>query len=147
MKKFLVAGFGFLLDVSANAQKTGVTKKTTAKPVAASSQVCKNENDSLSYAIGLSVANFYKQQGMPDLNPTLVAKAISDVMGKKKTVLSEEQANLALMSHSNPQLGKNVKTGENFLAKNKKNPNVKTTASGLQYEVITPFSCEDPATT
>jgi FKBP-type peptidyl-prolyl cis-trans isomerase len=40
------------------------------------------------------------------------------------------------MCHSNPQICVNVKDGEKFLAQNKKNPNIKTTPSGLQYEVV-----------
>ena len=147
MKNLLVAGSILLFAVSAQAQKAGAPKKTATKPAASSSVVCRNESDSLSYAIGLSVANFYRQQGMANLNPKMVAQAITDVMNKRKTVLSEDQANLALMSHSNPQLGHNVKTGESFLAKNKKNPNVKTTASGLQYEVITAGTGVRPAAT
>jgi FKBP-type peptidyl-prolyl cis-trans isomerase FklB len=85
----------------------------------------------------LSVANFYRQQGIK-LNTALISRALNDVVGKKKTLITDEQANLLFMCHQNPQICTNVKEGEAFLAKNKKDPKVKTTASGLQYEVITP---------
>ncbi len=50
--------------------------KTTAKP--AGTVVLKNAADSFSYAIGLSLASFYKQQGITDINNTLVTKALAD---------------------------------------------------------------------
>jgi FKBP-type peptidyl-prolyl cis-trans isomerase FklB len=137
MKKYLVAAFCLLFIGSASAQKPA-PKKTVSKPSATSTStpVLKTENDSLSYAIGLSVANFYRQQGVK-LNTTLVTKACNDVLTNKKPLLNDEQANLLFMCHSNPQLCAHVKDDEKFLAENKKKPNVKTTPSGLQYEVIT----------
>jgi FKBP-type peptidyl-prolyl cis-trans isomerase len=141
MKKFLLPVF-ILITVGASAQTTKpktVPKKTT--PVATSKPatpvVLKNLTDSVSYAIGLSVAKFYSQQGIQNLNANLVSRAINDVLGKRSELLTEEQANTAVMRLLNPGLFKNVEEGERFLEKNKKNPNVKTTASGIQYEVIT----------
>jgi FKBP-type peptidyl-prolyl cis-trans isomerase FklB len=105
------------------------------KTATSSTSVLKTKNDSLSYAIGLSVVNFYRQQGIK-LNTAMVTKACNDVLTNKKPLLTDEQANLVFMCHSNPQICTNVTEGENFLAKNKKNATVKTTPSGLQYEVI-----------
>jgi FKBP-type peptidyl-prolyl cis-trans isomerase len=140
MKKYFIAAFCFSLAGISNAQKTPAKKTTaktpTAKTTTTSTSVLKTKNDSLSYAIGLSVANFYKQQGIK-LNNVLVTRALSDIATQKKPLLSDEQANLVFMCHSNPQICKNVTEGETFLAKNKKNANIKTTPSGLQYEVIT----------
>jgi FKBP-type peptidyl-prolyl cis-trans isomerase len=67
----------------------------------------------------------------------LVTKACNDVLTSKKPLLTDEQANLLFMCHSNPTLCAHVKEDEKFLTGNKKNPNVKLTPSGLQYEVIT----------
>ena len=143
MKKYLVAGFCFLA-VAANAQKSA-PKKTPVKSPAVT-PVLKTNTDSISYAIGLSVVNFYKEQGIT-LNPTLVARAITDIKNDKKPLLTEEQSNLLFMCHSNPQLCEYVKKGEAFLAENKKKSNVKVTASGLQYEVITQGTGPKPAAT
>lgn len=134
MKKYLVAGLCFLV-ISAQAQKTTPKKAPVKKPVAAA-PVLKNSTDSMSYAIGLSVVRFYKEQGV-NVNPELVSKAITDIKNNKKPLLTEDQANLLFMCHSNPQLCEYVKSGEAYLAENKKNKNIKVTASGLQYEVIT----------
>ena len=40
----------------------------------------KNQTDSLSYSIGIMVASFYKQQGITNINDTMVNKAIKDKM-------------------------------------------------------------------
>jgi FKBP-type peptidyl-prolyl cis-trans isomerase FklB len=139
MKKYFIAAFCLSIVGVVNAQKT--TPKTVSKPkpkatATSSAPVLRSENDSLSYAIGLSVANFYRQQGIK-LNTTLVTKALNDITTGKKPLLTDEQANLVFMCHSNPQLCSYVKEGDRFLDANKKKPNVKVTPSGLQYEVLT----------
>jgi len=148
MKKCFLIAFSCIAFYS-YAQKT-TTKPVTAKPktttTSSSGTVLKTHNDSLSYAIGMSVANFYRQQGI-HLNTTLVTKACNDVLEKKKTLLSDDQANLVFMCHSNPQICSNVKEGEKFLVQNKKNANVKITPSGLQYEVVSQGSGVRPAAT
>jgi FKBP-type peptidyl-prolyl cis-trans isomerase FklB len=133
MKNYLIAGF-VLCSVAAQAQKPPA-KKPAPKP-AAPVKVLKTLTDSVSYAIGLNVAKFYGQQGINNLNPTLVARAINDVNGKRTELLTEDQANVAVMQLLNPELYKNIEKGEAFLAANKKNAGVKTTASGLQYQVL-----------
>lgn len=109
--------------------------KTTPAPV------LKNITDSVSYAIGLSVANFYKQQGIKNINATLVSKACNDVMGGKPTLFDETVANNVMnlyMSRMQEDKSKpRIDSGIAFLAKNKLRKEVKTTASGLQYEIIT----------
>lgn len=150
MKKCLVAASCFFV-LFANAQKTiskkPVTKSTTKKlPVKTLNRTLKNEIDSMSYAIGLSVANFYKQQGV-NLNVACVQQALNDVASNKKTLLTEEQANLVFMCHSNPQLCAHVKEDEKFLTENKRNPKIKTTASGLQYEILTQGTGARPSET
>lgn len=147
MKKYFAVAFCLVLIGVANAQKPA-PKKVATKPAATTSslQSLKTENDSLSYAIGLSVANFYRQQGIK-LNTSIVSKACNDVLSNKKPLLTDDQANLLFMCHSNPQLCAHVKQDEKFLVENKKKQNVKTTASGLQYEVITQGSGMRPNAT
>jgi FKBP-type peptidyl-prolyl cis-trans isomerase len=133
MKKILTCTVAAFTLATAYAQKP----KPVAKPVSA----FKNLDDSVSYAVGVSVANFYKQQGFTSLNANMVAKAINDGLGGKKLLLNEAACNSALtIYHNKTQSQKSkgrIAEGEAFLAKNKTRPGVKTTASGLQYEVIT----------
>jgi FKBP-type peptidyl-prolyl cis-trans isomerase FklB len=137
MKKlFFIFLSGIALTASAQVKKTTPAAKTTA-PV----KVLKNLNDSASYAIGLSVINFYKQQGITSLNTALVSKAINDALANRKLLLTDEQANSCVMTLMNQKQEAKSKTtiveGQKFLAQNKNKPGVQTTASGLQYEVIT----------
>jgi len=135
MKKYFVAALllpGFAVQAQKGAPKkaaTPVKKTTAANPM-------KNLQDSVSYAIGLQVANFYSQQGVKNLNGNLVARAIADVYSKKQPLLNEDQAQNAVMRLLNPDLFTHIEKGEKFLAANKKKAGVTTTASGLQYEVI-----------
>jgi len=137
MKQLLVAGALFV-GLAAHAQNTGTKKATPtpAKPTAAANSL-KNQSDSISYAIGAMVANFYKQQGIRNINSNMIAKAVSDVYSDRKVLLSESECNSIVMLAMNPELKKNIEAGEKFLAENKKKPGVKTSPSGLQYEVLT----------
>ena len=131
MKKLLIAGL-VIFSLSAEAQKTPSKKIVANKTV----KPLKNLTDSASYAIGLSVANFYKQQGFKNLNTALIAKAINDVQSNGKVLLNEAEANEVIMFYINPNLRKNIEEGRAFLATNKKKAGVKVTASGIQYEVL-----------
>lgn len=96
--------------------------------------------DSASYAVGLSVINFYKQQGISKLNSALVTKAMNDVLAGKKPLLDDAAANGVLnnfmMALQAEKSKPNIDAGQKFLAQNKTKPGVKTTASGLQYEIL-----------
>jgi len=136
MKKILIAAAVFI-SLTANAQKKPVLVK---KPITASSNVLKNLTDSASYAIGVSVANFYAQQGMKKLNAAMVSKAITDAMSGKKMLLNDNECNTVVMKFINQaqeaKAKPNIAAGQKFLAINKTKTGIKTTSSGLQYEVI-----------
>lgn len=136
------------VTLTAAAQKKPVPVKKTTSTTPASP--LKNLTDSASYAIGVSVASFYEQQGITNLNTSLVAKAINDVLGKKTLLLNDYQANSVMMKCINKaQEAKskpNIDAGEKFLAQNKSKSGVKTTASGLQYEVIKEGTGPKPTT-
>lgn len=142
MKQFLLFAFATISITSVQAQP-----KTIPKPVA---PVLKNISDSASYAIGVSVANFYKEQGMKTLNTALITKAIQDIMGNKTPAFDNNTANSVLNNfitqlHAEKSKG-TIQAGEKFLADNKKRTGVTTTATGLQYEVIKEGSGERPTT-
>jgi len=136
-------------SVSAGAQqKKPVPAKKPAPKPAAQTQPLKNMADSASYAIGMSVANQFKQmsdflreQGVTKVDTALLLRGITDGIKAKKTLMTDNDANTVIMNYlSKAQSLKaqpNIEAGEKFLAANKAKPGVKTTASGLQYEVIT----------
>lgn len=128
----LIVCFAVIGQLNAQPGKTPVTK-APVNPM-------KNLEDSASYAVGMSVAAFYKQQGLIKLNSNLVAKAIGDVLGNKKSLLDDATANTVLtnymMALQSLKSKPNIDAGEAFLKQNKTKAGVKTTASGLQYEVL-----------
>jgi len=107
----------------------------------------KTHKDSVSYAIGLNIGQNFKMQFI-DIDPLVLAAAINDVLQEKEGLMSEEQAQQVMMDYQTELMakqeeerqiqGEKSKTeGEEFLEKNKKKEGVQTTASGLQYKVIT----------
>lgn len=142
MKKSLLLLSVTLVIANAYAQQTKPVQKTnpaikTVTPV----NPLKNLEDSASYAIGVSVANYYKQMGVSQLNTTLISKAIKDVLGNNNALLDDNTCNNLMNTYLNKLMAEkskgNIEAGEKFLAENKKRPEVKVTESGLQYEVIT----------
>lgn len=130
------------------------TAQTAKKPVAPKKPVAaglalKNASDSFSYAIGLSLANFYKQQGISDINNQYVLKALTDVKNGKP-LLDENQANNCVMTRmqsiKSEKASGNKKAGEAFLAENKKKAGVITLPSGLQYQIIKEGTGAKPTT-
>jgi FKBP-type peptidyl-prolyl cis-trans isomerase len=140
MKKILFIAT-ILATVSVQAQKTTTAKPSTVKKPVATKLALKNLNDSASYAMGIAMASFYSQQGIKNINSALVAQAIKDVYAKKQTGITEANCNDVIMQLMNKaqvnKVSPAIKAGEDFLAKNKTRAGVKTTASGIQYEVIT----------
>lgn len=107
--------------------------------------------DSVSYALGLSLAQFYKQQGIRNINTSLITKAINDVMKGGKPQMTDEQMNMSITNYLQKMKSEKAsvakKAGETFLANNKKNAGVVTLPSGLQYQVITQGTGPKPAIT
>ena len=104
------------------------------------------DDQKASYYIGLNIAKNMKQEGFK-VDADLLAQAIKEEMEGKKKLMPEEEMNTFMQdfmqkqsekkqSEASVQAGENKKKGLDFLTKNKSNPKVKTTASGLQYEVL-----------
>ncbi len=133
MKKFLLVLF-VSVGVFAVAQVKKKVATTATKPV------LKTAVDSLSYALGMSAGNFYKQQGMLSLNTPLCSKGMNDALKSGKTLLNEQQANSVIMAfmqkESAEKAADNKKAGAAFLAANKNKPGVVTLPSGMQYMVL-----------
>ncbi|EWC41894.1 peptidyl-prolyl cis-trans isomerase [Stutzerimonas stutzeri KOS6] len=96
-----------------------------------------------SYGIGLNMGKSLAQEGMDDLDSQAVAQGIEDAIGKKEQKLTDEQLMEAfafLQTRAEERMtemnAKAVEAGKKFLEENAKRDGVKTTESGLQYEVI-----------
>jgi FKBP-type peptidyl-prolyl cis-trans isomerase FklB len=102
--------------------------------------------DSVSYAVGVLVAQNFKSQKVT-LNPEMVAKGFASVTSGGTLLINEQECqsvmNNFMMKNQQAQMAEQAKqyepnriAGEKFLADNKKKDSVITTASGLQYKVI-----------
>lgn len=119
------------------------TVKPVTKPVPKPVNILKTTIDSVSYVLGEVAAYHLTQQGLGEIKISNAAfvRAVNDILGKKKTLLDDVTANALLNNYMVKQQADKVKPaieeGAKFLAQNKLKPGVITTASGLQYQVIT----------
>jgi FKBP-type peptidyl-prolyl cis-trans isomerase FklB len=143
MKKLLlvVCLFVGVQSVMSQAKKptTTVAKVPTVKPAQPVSTL-KTMSDSVSYSLGVKIAQSLKTQGFDDLNFAMVQKAFTDIKNGAKPIMNDEAINQCLGQY---QAKKNAekslstkKEGLAFLAANGKRPGVITTRSGLQYQVL-----------
>ncbi len=95
-----------------------------------------------SYGIGTQIGNNMKQQNI-DIDTAALALGLNDAITGKELKLKPEEIQQALMKLQEMAIkkqtevaDKNKKDGQAFLDKNKGESGVKTTSSGLQYQVI-----------
>jgi len=107
------------------------------------------KEDTLSYAFGINTYNLLLQDSLV-LNPVAFARAMLDAADQKgfmddiiargyiyTYMNAREQSKIAKQAELNKIKYANlVAQGDSFLQKNKENPGVMVTASGLQYKVI-----------
>ncbi|MFM9005932.1 MAG: FKBP-type peptidyl-prolyl cis-trans isomerase N-terminal domain-containing protein, partial [Flavobacteriales bacterium] len=93
-----------------------------------------------SYGVGMSIAESLKQQDLSSLDLDRVLAGMRDIFNGDQTEMSPEEANLHIQrfldSQKHLKYDAVKKAGEAFLAGNAQRPEVQTTSSGLQYEVL-----------
>lgn len=111
--------------------------------------------DDLSYAMGFKTGQALKTQSVT-INPATFSQGLDDGYAGKQPSVSEEKMQIAIINMQN-QMAQNMKKqyqdmaqknkmeGKAFLEKNAKIPGIKTTASGLQYQIIDEGAGESPA--
>lgn len=107
--------------------------------------------DSLSYSIGVVVAQNLKNQGFVNVNHHIMSKAISDVLQNEDLFIPFTEADVYFKNEITRikiiQKEMNKQAGEEFLATNKTKEGVVTTESGLQYEVLVEGDGPSPSAT
>lgn len=112
--------------------------------------------DRISYALGLSMGNNFRASGIQELNVGDFADGVAAVFSgaKPKMTYNEAKAEIqqffsemeARQKAESAKLAEaNEAEGKAFLEKNKTRAGVKTTPSGLQYEVLTEGNGISPA--
>jgi FKBP-type peptidyl-prolyl cis-trans isomerase FklB len=141
MKHIMIAGVAaLLLVVQAGAEE--------AQPL-------KTQKDRISYVIGVDQIRNFKRQGI-DADLELVIRGMRDAASGGRLLIGEAESQKILADYSvelkakQAQLKKdlaekNKKAGAAFLAENKKQEGVVTTASGLQYKVLKAGTGKSPA--
>jgi FKBP-type peptidyl-prolyl cis-trans isomerase FklB len=108
--------------------------------------VLKDQQDKISYSIGVNLGSSIKQQTQQQglaLKPEIVAAGLRDALSGGKRLLSEQEVRetlLSLQRHMTArqaEMGeRNKKEGDAFLAENRNKAGVKTLPSGLEYQVL-----------
>ena len=135
--QLLIVGFTIILS-SCSGDKTNKTPET--------------EMEKISYSLGVNIASNVKSQGFDSLDVNALAKGCSDVLAGDSLDISEEDAMKLLQdffgklqANKQAELGDQAtQAGVEYLAKNATKEGVITTASGLQYEVLTKGSGVKP---
>jgi FKBP-type peptidyl-prolyl cis-trans isomerase FklB len=149
MKKLSIA-FAAILSVGSifaqtTAPSTPVKAATTETPIkvnpGTSKVVLKTAQDSASYAYGIVMAQNMKRQMNNELNTNLMLEGMNAAL-KEETLLIAQENCQNVYGNYNKQIqakaGEKVKVeGIKHLEMNKKKPGVMTTATGLQYEIMT----------
>ena len=115
--------------------------------ICSEAQELKTKNDSLSYAIGVDVANTFKRQNLA-INGEVFTRAVQAALADKASMSAEECGTFIrnyFMDESMRASRENKERGEAFLNKNKEAAGVVTLPSGLQYQVLQEGTGEKPA--
>lgn len=107
--------------------------------------------EKLSYALGLLIGHNLKGMNIDGLVTAEFTRAVEQVLKGEKAEMTEVQAQGMVQEFMKEQqeiAGREVReAGEKFLAENAKRDGVTTTASGLQYEVLTEAIGQKPVAT
>lgn len=153
MKKSIVVIAAFLIGFTSIAQKkkdlikeVAQLKANAIEMKAQLSEIEKakelNLNDSLqsfSYAFGVSIGNNLKTVGFDSIAYNAFSLALQDALkGEEKIALQEAQGIVqSTIQGMQEKIAKEQSAeGERFLAENGNKPEITTTASGLQYEIL-----------
>jgi FKBP-type peptidyl-prolyl cis-trans isomerase FklB len=158
---------GTLLLGTVLAQQTPAATTPTAPPAkaqtpaakrpaaAATPLILKTSKDKFSYALGMKMGANLHKQSVP-VDPAILARGLKDALAGGKTLLTDDEAQAAIMEVQNGIREKqkekmqeagaaNKKDGDAFLAANKGKEGVVTLPSGLQYKVLKEGTGPKPA--
>ena len=107
--------------------------------------------DKFSYAIGLGIGQNLLSMGAQGINVNDFAQAISDVLNRKETAISHNEAREIVNKYFEELEAKmnaeNIEKGKAFLAENAKKEGIITLPSGLQYQVLQEGNGKKPSAT
>jgi FKBP-type peptidyl-prolyl cis-trans isomerase len=151
MKQFLRP----TLTAAAMAVALGMTAGVSAKAATAAATGTVDKAKA-SYIVGYQMAGQVPEVMRTELDPAAVARAVQAALSGQKPTMTPEEAKTVMepfiarvQAKEKAEMAKMAATnkaqGDAFLAKNKTVAGVKTTASGLQYQMITAGSGARPS--
>lgn len=116
------------------------------------------ELDKISYALGLSMGNNFRASGIKEINVQNFADGVAAVFYGNQPKMTYDEAKEVIRQYFTEMEARqkeeasklaeiNEKAGKEFLEENGKRAEVKTTPSGLQYEVLKEGDGAQPAST
>ena len=107
--------------------------------------------EKVSYAVGMSIAESLKSQKLDKLDLNMLKNGIEDVFENNTFKVNPSEANELIKSYmdeaNNAAYGENKQKGIEYLKENQKRSEIKTTESGLQYEILTEAEGARPSST
>jgi len=123
---------------------------TTSSVMANETQLT-SDDDRLSYSLGMLIGERILKQYSEDINYYVMLEGIRAAHTDAKTLLTMEEAQAAMQASEDKAIEENVAkakaSGAAFMAENAKKEGVKTTESGIQYEVLTAGEGASPKAT
>lgn len=158
MKLFIISCTILCLSVAVQAQSKKELAAEVAKLKAEVETLKKPKEAALtdvhkkaSYGLGVLVATNLKQQGGDSLDLESLTLAVRDVFQNKTLQMEQQEAMMVVQTYMQQAMERKTKKvqaeSEAFLAANKTKEGVTTTASGLQYQVITKGTGKAPIAT
>jgi FKBP-type peptidyl-prolyl cis-trans isomerase FklB len=139
-KQILLTGSALLLFTACQGQK-GKTAKVEMK----------TKEDSVSYALGVSIANNLKKSGFENLNIDLMAQAMKSMLAGDSVKIQVADADPLIQQYMQGVQARKSEAatakGKQFLEENAKKEGVVTLPSGLQYMILKEGTGEKPGLT
>ena len=118
----------------------------------------KTEVDSISYVLGVDIANNMKTAGIEDVNYDAFANGVYDVFEEAELKIKKEEIKPLIQKfftelraekqkEMEAKKGQNLIDGRAFLEENKQKDGIIVTESGLQYEIIKEGTGKSPIAT
>ena len=139
----LAFGFAACKPIDKDAKKEDKADATGKNDDIAKSTGLKTEKEQASYMVGMTIGKSLEPI-KDEVDVDTLMKAVKTSLSGGKLLLNDQQAQQVaqaldqrLQARKAAEAEAAIKKGEAFLAENAKKPGVKTTASGLQYQVLT----------
>jgi FKBP-type peptidyl-prolyl cis-trans isomerase FklB len=138
-----LGGFGVMLAVAPLVGAQTPSAATAAPPAAAAAPAAPAapapiSNEQAGYLFGLTFGEQLRGIGVSnEITADAISRGVKDgLQGKKSTQADRQQVQDYAHAMMTAFAARNKTAGQEFLAKNGKEPGVKTTASGLEYKVL-----------